>query len=145
MKLITKRSSTAPTGLDSLNAASPQAAAVLYVIATRDFEMSALEGEINGKYLDVSNYPMLAVKIPDKILEITEVIESNDIEKVRGSYRPYLDGIEADPAAVTFGDEMIFIGTGALNLDKVYYVDIEFGVFELHRTTKGFLDALQSK
>jgi hypothetical protein len=47
------------------------------------------------------------------------------------------------PAAVPLGDEMIFVGDGASNKGCVYYVDIEFGVFKLHDSVGGFLNAIK--
>lgn len=105
--------------------------------------MSILDKDVIGSFIDVSRYPHLSNSIPDRQLEIIEVIEPEEIAEIRSKYGQFLGGISATPAAVTLGDEMIFIGDSTTNEGYVYYVDIEFGVFKLHDSVEGFLNAIK--
>ncbi|ASK18605.1 hypothetical protein [Halomonas sp. N3-2A] len=105
--------------------------------------MSILGKEVIGRFIDVTRYPHLSSSIPDRQLEIIEVIESKETSEIRSRYEQFLGGISAAPAAVTLGDEMIFIGDSTNNEGCVYYVDIEFGVFKLHESMEEFLNAIK--
>ena len=96
-----------------------------------------------GKYIDVTQYKELRESIPDRKLEIIEIIPANEVKVIRERYKPYLEGIDANPIAATLGDEMIFIGSGLKNNGCVYFVDIEFGVFKLHNSISEFLSAIK--
>lgn len=97
-----------------------------------------------GCVIEVKKYQELAEAIPDKELEIIEVVEEVEREEVRVRYMPYLEGVRAFPAAVTLGDEMIFVGDGDDNGGCVYYVDIEFGVFKMNDSIEGFIAEVKS-
>ncbi len=105
--------------------------------------MESITEEIIGKYIDVAQHKELSDFIPDKKLEIVEIIPPEEVTAIRERYTPYLEGIDANPIAVTLGDEMIFIGSGPKNEGNVYYVDIEFGVFKLHNSISKFLSAIK--
>ena len=81
--------------------------------------------------------------IPDKLIELIELIDPKEFSELYDKYKPYLEGVEAYPIAVTLGDEMIFIGNGCKNDGNVYYVDIEFGVFKLNETVTEFMSNLK--
>lgn len=105
--------------------------------------MTTLTNHLLGAYIDVAQYPKLSEAIPDKKLEIVELIEPDEIALVTARYQPFLEGIEAAPLAVTLGDEMLFIGTSGDNSGFIYYVDIEFGVFLLEQSLQDFVSALE--
>lgn len=105
--------------------------------------MASITEKAIGMYIDVTQYRELSESIPDRKLEIVEIISSNEVEEVRKRYVPYLEGIDANPVAVTLGDEMIFVGNGYENKGNVYYVDLEFGVFKLHNSIVEFLSAIK--
>lgn len=101
--------------------------------------MENITEEIIGKSIDVIQYKALSAAIPDRKLEITELIPSAEVKAVRERYEPYLEGVDANPVAATLGDDMIFIGSGPENAGSIYYVDIEFGAFKLHDSIADFL------
>lgn len=104
--------------------------------------MLTFPADIVGCVIQVSDYPELAEAIPDTELEITECLAPDEIQSVTRRYQPYLEGITAKAAAVTLGDEMLFIGAGPENPGVVYYLDLEFGVFKLLPTVEAFLQSL---
>ena len=105
--------------------------------------MSQLNAAFLGKYIDVSLYPELYSAIPDDRIVIVELIDDSELNYVLSRYLPFLGGVDVVPAAVTLGDEMIFIGSGSNNDGYVYYVDIEFGIFKLHNSVDEFLNAIK--
>lgn len=105
--------------------------------------MESFAENVIGKFIDVAQYKELSESIPDRKLQIIEIIPSNEIKEVRARYAPYLEGIDANPFATTLGDEMIYIGSGSENEGYIYYVDLEFGVFKLHESIAEFLSAIK--
>lgn len=99
-------------------------------------------GHVVGKHIDVSLYSNLSASFPDRKLAITEVIPEEEKQEILGRYIPHLEGINAEPLAVTLGDEMLFVGSGDNNMGKIYYIDIEFGVFPLDKTLQVFIEKL---
>ena len=96
--------------------------------------------DIVGKFIDVSLYRELAEKIPDRNLEIIEQIPQKDKEQIVNAYKPYLNGIELSPFAVTLGDNVLFTNS----VGTVYYVDFDFGVFDMGRSLDEFVVELKS-
>lgn len=105
--------------------------------------MESITERAIGKYIDITQYKDMSESIPDRKLEIVEIIPPNEVGVIRERYEPYLEGIDANPIATTLGDEMIFIGDGEENKGRVYYVDLEFGVFKLHNSISEFLSAIK--
>ena len=96
--------------------------------------------DIVGKFIDVSLYRELAETIPDENLEIIEQIPQKDKEQIVNAYKPYLNGIELSPFAVTLGDNVLFTNS----VGTVYYVDFDFGVFDMGRSLDEFVVELKS-
>lgn len=105
--------------------------------------MDCLPEAITGQYIDVSQHEELRQTIPDRELVIVDLITPDEGATVRTGHRPCLFGTDADPAAVTLGDEMVFIGNGTENAGHVSYVDLELGVFELHDSVEAFPNAFE--
>ncbi|MFS6537618.1 hypothetical protein V6D52_09895 [Idiomarina loihiensis] len=96
--------------------------------------------DIVGKFIDVSLYRELAETIPDENLEIIEQIPQKDKEQIVNAYKPYLNGMELSPFAVTLGDNVLFTNS----VGTVYYVDFDFGVFDMGRSLDEFVAELKN-
>jgi len=94
---------------------------------------------IVGKFIDVSLYRELAEKIPDVNLEIIELIPQKDKEQIANAYKPYLNDMKLIPFAVSLGDNVLFVNSAG----TVYYVDFDFGIFDLGRSLDEFVAELK--
>jgi len=97
---------------------------------------------IIGRKVEVSRYPELVNSIPDKILEITEVIKPIEFDTVSRRFEPYTKEYGVEPLLCTLGDQTICIGTQAHNSGNIYYLDFDFGCFKLTSTIDSFLKEL---
>lgn len=88
----------------------------------------------------MSLYRELAETVLDENLEIIEQISQKDKEQVINAYKPYLNDMELSPFAVTLGDNVLFTNS----VGTVYYVDFDFGVFDIGSSLDEFVVELKS-
>jgi hypothetical protein len=95
-----------------------------------------------GKRVDVSLYATLRDAIPDKHLIIQEVVDYREADEVSNRFEQYLADYCVFPILGTLGGNVLCIGISETNRGVIYYYDFDFGLFELNRSTRRFMDAL---
>jgi hypothetical protein len=95
--------------------------------------------------IDVSLIPDLASAIPDRNLVIDEVFPLEELRAIYERFLPYLEDQLLLPFLGTLGGNTIALGFGEMNAGRVFYCDMDFGLFELSENIEGFIAALQRK
>jgi len=98
--------------------------------------------------LNLTEYKLntdLLEEIPDTSLLITEVFPKDELEEIYKSFSPYLEDNKILPFASTLGDSNFCIGFSKENFGKIYYQDLDFGVFKVADSMESFIKALRKK
>ena len=95
--------------------------------------------------LDTDFLKELKKEIPDTALLITEVFPKDELEEIYKRFIPYLEGYKILPFASTLGDSNFCIGFSKENFGKVYYQDLDFGIFKVGDSMESFIKALRKK
>jgi hypothetical protein len=98
-------------------------------------------GRAVKKHINVARYPKLDDAIPDDTLEIQDMITFAEANEVFERVRPYTEDQPLFPIGVALGDSILLMGYGPENRGIVYYLDFDFGLFELE-PLEPFLAAL---
>jgi hypothetical protein len=93
---------------------------------------------IENKMILCSNYPALNSEIPDDNLILESVFEKDDLDEIFSNFEPYIDDRNICPIIEVLGGNVICIGFAPSNEGRVYYFDMEFGLFELDKTLQDF-------
>ena len=87
----------------------------------------------------------LKKEIPDTTLLITEIFPKDELEELYKSFSPYLEDNRILPFASTLGDSNFCIGFSKENFGKIYYQDLDFGIYEVSDSIENFIKALRKK
>lgn len=96
-----------------------------------------------GKTIDVSQYPLLRLAIPDQTLQIEEIFPVSEVEAILESFAPYIAEYSIKPFGEIYGNTILCLGTSEENRGKVYYFDFDFGCFELAPSLGDFIHRLK--
>jgi hypothetical protein len=95
-----------------------------------------------GKKVQVAHYPKLRDAIADQFLDIQDVISFQDADEVFERFKPYLVQFGVAPILGTLGRNVLCIGVTEENREVICYFDFDFGLFELDRSLKTFIERL---
>lgn len=88
-------------------------------------------GRAVEKHVKVARYPKLDDAIPDDTLEIQDMITFAEANEVFERVRPYTEDQPLFPIYGVLGGSILLMGYGPENRGIVYYLDFDFGLFEL--------------
>lgn len=98
--------------------------------------------------LDLTEYKLnleFLEKIPDSTVLITEVFPNDELKQIYKNFIPYLEGKKILPFASTLGNSNFCIGFEKENFEKIYYQDLDFGIYKVADSMEDFLKALRKK